>query len=102
MFIQENCVMSSKIVFGLIPVLWLAGCSNPADNVPKAAVSNTNAAPGEAAKRAAPENDGKFFAFGPDSSSVDFVGSKVTGSHKGGFKKFAGEFRVVNGKLAES
>jgi polyisoprenoid-binding protein YceI len=42
----------------------------------------------------------KTFAFGPDSSTVEFVGSKVTGSHKGGFKKFAGELNVENGALA--
>jgi polyisoprenoid-binding protein YceI len=30
------------------------------------------------------------------------VGSKVTGSHTGGFNKFTGELRVANGKLSPS
>ena len=35
-----------------------------------------------------------YFAFGPSSSAIAFFGSKVTGSHNGGFRNFAGEFRV--------
>ena len=32
-------------------------------------------------------------------SKIGFVGSKVTGSHNGGFKNFAGTFQVANGKI---
>ena len=33
---------------------------------------------------------------------MGFIGSKVTGSHNGGFKKLSGEFRVANGKVADT
>ena len=78
----------------------LAGCAkNPAEDVPKADVS---AASNAAASSASPSGAGKTYAFGPNGSSIDFVGSKVTGSHKGGFKQFAGELNVVNGKVADA
>lgn len=84
-------------ICGLGAVVLLVGCSNPADNVPAAAISSqTNAA--DAAKAPSAANE-KYFAFGPQGSTVDFVGSKVTGSHKGGFKNFAGELKVVKGQI---
>ena len=88
-----------KNLVHLVPVLLLWGCSNPADNVPAAKVSSTNttetaAVPTPGATRA--------YAVTPDSSTIDFLGSKVTGSHKGGFKKFDGEMAVVDGRLANS
>lgn len=84
----------------IVTFVALAGCAkNPAEDVPKADVSSaTNAAAGSSASAAA----GKTYAFAPESSSIDFVGSKVTGSHKGGFKQFAGELNVVNGKVADT
>ncbi len=32
-------------------------------------------------------------------SKIGFVGSKVTGSHEGGFRKFAGKFAIAEGKM---
>ena len=81
----------------LIPLVALYGCAkNPADDVAKADVSSATNAP--ATSTAA----GKTFAFSPDSSSIGFVGSKVTGRHNGGFRKFAGELHVENGKIADT
>jgi polyisoprenoid-binding protein YceI len=83
---------------GIVPLLLL-GCSNPADDVPKAEVTaaRANAPAVELASL-----EGMVFAFGPANSRIDYIGSKVTGSHDGGFHNFAGEFRVVNGRLANS
>jgi polyisoprenoid-binding protein YceI len=81
-------------------VVALAGCAkNPADNVPKADVSSSTNTPGTSASAA---GSTKTYAFGPNNSSVEFVGSKVTGSHKGGFKQFAGELNVASGKVADT
>jgi polyisoprenoid-binding protein YceI len=81
----------------LVPFIGLVGCAkNPADNVPKADVTSTATAP------STPSADGKTFAFGPGPSAIGFVGSKVTGRHNGGFRKFAGELRVANGKIADT
>lgn len=86
-----------KTLLGTFPLLLLLGCSNPADNVPAAAVKSATNATGTAS-----DSGGHFFAFGPDSATIEFIGSKVTGSHHGGFRNFAGEFTVVNGQLADS
>jgi len=80
-----------------VPLILLIGCGNPANNVPKAAVSSeTNTE----ATATAPASADKVFAINPTDSKIEFIGSKVTGSHKGGFTKFTGEFRVADGKLA--
>ena len=78
-----------------IALCVMTGCSDPADKVQKTAASEpkkTDAAPAAAGKeytiRAA--------------SKVNFVGSKVTRSHNGGFTNFAGKFQVANGKITGS
>jgi len=96
--------MKASFIAVLLPTVLLMGCSNPADNVPAASVSSETNTPAQAQASTTPppsQADGKTFAFGPDSSKVEFVGSKVTGSHNGGFQKFAGELKVVNGKIAD-
>jgi polyisoprenoid-binding protein YceI len=81
-----------------IPIAVMFGCGNPADNVPKAAISSdTNA--GESVPQARDAAD-RVFAINPKDSKIEFIGSKVTGSHKGGFTNFTGELRVADGKLA--
>ncbi len=89
-----------RALIGIIPAIGLLGCGNPADNVPAASVSAASNA--KADGKTAPDSAGRTFAFGPDASTIDFIGSKVTGSHPGGFKNFAGEFRVVNDRLADT
>ncbi len=88
-------------LFSILSVALLFGCSNPADKIAEAKVSSTNAAT-ETKISAAPETNSRSFVFGPENSSIGFIGSKVTGSHNGGFKKFAGELHVANGKLADA
>jgi len=74
--------------------LFLASCSeNPADNVPSADVSEA-AAPSENAPAPEAAADVEVYTF-TDASKIGFVGSKVTGSHEGGFKKFSGTFNVA-------
>lgn len=68
--------------------LFLAGCSNPADDTESAkvadALSDVEAAAGATS-----------YTISPD-SKISFVGSKVTGSHDGGFKSFDGTIAVVD------
>ena len=87
----------------ILPVIVLLGCSNPADKVPEAkvtSVTNTPAAEAKPAETPAPAP--RSFVINPDNSTINFIGSKVTGSHNGGFKKFVGELHVANGKLADA
>ena len=87
-----------KILTGVLPlVVMMVGCGNPADNVPKAAVSSDTNAEETAA---APASTDKVFALSGKDSKIDFIGSKVTGSHAGGFTNFTGELRMTDGKLA--
>lgn len=86
--------MKNLSLLAAVACLSLTACSkNPADNVPAADVKSAAPAPAAAAVA-------KTYAFGPETSKVGFVGSKVTGSHAGGFAKFAGELNVVDGKVA--
>lgn len=71
------------------------GCDNPADHVPKADVAE----PREAAPPPPEAMTLEYFTLTPD-STIGFVGSKVTGSHDGGFKKFQGQLTTLGGKLA--
>ena len=89
-----------KSASAIIPFTFLLGCSNPAKDVPAASVEKASDSATNVA--ATPEPEGRYFVFGPTNSAIAFTGSKVTGSHNGGFRNFAGEFKVVNGGLAKT
>jgi polyisoprenoid-binding protein YceI len=67
-------------------VFTLASCENPADGTADAEVSD--------AVEIAAESEGAVRYVITRDSEISFVGSKVTGSHDGGFKDFAGHFSV--------
>ena len=85
-----------KIQIIALPILLLAACSNPADKVPAAQVSSST----NTAAAASSGAEGRVLAINPAASKVEFIGSKVTGSHSGGFTNFSGELKVANGKLS--
>lgn len=68
----------------------LVGCDDPADDVAAASTVTPEAA--ETPANEAPPSDAvaETLNFSNEGSSVGFVGSKVTGSHEGGFNEFAG------------
>lgn len=71
--------------------LFAAGCSNPADKIESAKVA-------DAVKAVEAVASAVNYTISPD-STISFVGSKVTGSHDGGFKTFAGTIAVAGGKI---
>jgi len=73
----------------------ITGCSDPADKVAKAAASDPKK------PEAAPASGNKEYTVRA-ASKVNFVGSKVTRSHNGGFTNFAGKIQVANGKITGS
>ena len=74
---------------------WMA-CSNPADNVPAAAVAEPVEAP------AAPvDGTAQVFTLS-EGTTIGFIGSKITGSHDGGFRGFDGEITLIDGDPAGS
>jgi polyisoprenoid-binding protein YceI len=85
----------------LLVALWVVGCANPADDKPKAVT--TEAKPEESAPKetatpttpatgteATPAANAKTVPISSADSKIEFIGSKVTGSHNGGFKSFTG------------
>ncbi len=74
---------SAKTLTVVLPLLLIAACANPATDKPRAVTSE--AAPVTSATVA-----GEKYSITPENSKIEFVGSKVTGSHHGSFGKFSG------------
>ena len=62
----------------------LTACGNPATN-------KSQAVTGEAAQVSPQAVGGQKYAITPENSKIEWVGSKVTGSHTGSFQKFNGQ-----------
>lgn len=85
--------------------LFVSACENPAANKTKATVNNTNTTtttPANTATAPVKVAKGEAVSINQETSKVEFTGSKVTGKHVGGFKKFTGTIDLVNGKAEES
>jgi polyisoprenoid-binding protein YceI len=86
----------SAIVSLFSLLVLVAACNDPASSVNKAVTS-------EAQKAASPQTaGGQKYAITPQNSKIEFVGSKVTGSHNGSFEKFNGEIHYTNNDPAQS
>ena len=81
-----------RLAILLTGLLFITACSNPASDKPQALTN-------EAAPVAAisPAVQGERYLISPENSKIEFIGSKVTGSHNGSFKKFAGAI-IFNGQ----
>jgi polyisoprenoid-binding protein YceI len=87
-------------VFTIVSITAVVGCDDPSKKQPTAtvgsAVTATSATPASAT--AATET----LPFSNASSKIQFVGSKVTGSHEGNFQKFQGNVILAGGKAEGS
>jgi polyisoprenoid-binding protein YceI len=81
----------------LIAAALTYACANPAANKPKATVGNVQPE-SNSANTAAVET----LAITPENSKVEFVASKVTRSHQGSFKQFAGKIDLVPNSIPDS
>lgn len=90
-------IQTYPIAAAAIAGLFIVSCAeNPADNTPSAEVSDPTE---ESASTTEPAPAGETTSYEfTEESTIGFVGSKVTGSHEGGFKKFSGSFSVADGK----
>lgn len=77
----------------------LAGCADPAEQSPDAKV-NDSAATGSSPQSANPV-EGTAYNFTP-ATKIEFEASKMTGSHKGGFKTFTGSVTVPGDDLTKA
>ncbi len=93
--------MKTAALFGtaLVLALALSGCANPADDVPAADVAQEAAAP---APDAVPSPSQTRVFEVAEGSTISFVGSKITGSHDGGFHGFEGTVTLVDGDPEKS
>lgn len=89
----------SRFTLAVLPIALLlgqAGCEDPAKDKPKATV--TSAAPATTTAAAPLPAGAETLAVDSATSSIGFVGAKVTGNHKGTFQKFTGSISLVGGK----
>jgi polyisoprenoid-binding protein YceI len=88
--------------------LFAAACEDPAANKVKATVNEPGTAKPAAlanspnASTATVAVKGEALTITPETSAVEFTGSKVTGKHDGGFKQFYGTIDLVNNKPTDS
>src|SRR5260370_6706526 len=88
----ENQNMRSYLTMAIIILATLTfGCANPAANKPKATVAN--AAPETVPTVSSGAETPHIIS--PENSKIEFVAAKVTRSHNGSFKRFAGELDFV-------
>jgi polyisoprenoid-binding protein YceI len=94
--------------FRTVPVHMLAlgvlvlgglGCADPAADKPQAEVREAAAVPAPSVETTMAATT---FTIVPEESSINFVGSKVTGSHDGGFNEFSGTIGLVGNDPTKS
>ena len=79
-----------KVVFIVILAALTYGCANPAANKSKATVANAQPESNPAQPAGA-----ERLVISPENSKVEFIAAKVTRSHQGWFKQFAGTIDLV-------
>jgi polyisoprenoid-binding protein YceI len=91
--------MRKYLTLVILLIMALAyGCANPAANKPKASVAN--AAPESQSAR--PVGAEAPLVISPENSKVEFVAAKVTRSHQGSFKQFAGKIDLAPNNIPDS
>lgn len=75
---------SGMLVTILSGLLFVTACTDPA-------ADKTKAVTGEAAQVSPATVQGQRYQITPQNSQIEFVGSKVTGSHNGSFQNFSGQ-----------
>lgn len=91
-------MMIRSALFVSIAALSLAACKDPAEGTTKATVKDAQPVAAAPAAPAALE----ALAISSENSKIAFVGSKVTGSHDGGFKSFKGTIHLDPSKFEAS
>lgn len=84
-------------------LLALAACEDPAKGKSKAVT--TEAMPNAISRNAPqskPSANATRYDFDPSTSKIEWVGSKVTGKHEGGFRQFHGFVSLVDGTPEKS
>ncbi|MEO7660454.1 MAG: YceI family protein, partial [Pyrinomonadaceae bacterium] len=100
--------MKTLILIIFAAAALMAGCADPAANKPKAETAEpVSTEPikievGQTDSTLAVKTKGTAIPIDPATSKIEFVGSKVTGKHEGGFRSFEGVIDLVNDKAVDS
>ena len=89
-----------SLVFALVAGFGVTGCADPTEGKPKAVVQESTRR--DTARPELPSKPGVGYSITTAHSHVSFVGSKVTGSHDGGFKSFGGQIDLVDADPTQS
>lgn len=84
--------IAAVLIVGIAVIMNLP--ENPAKDLPRAQDSNESTTPTNRE-----QTDAAITYNFLEESTIDFTGSKVTGSHDGGFKAFEGSFTLDGGQL---
>jgi len=105
------------VLAALVVPVNISGCGNPADDVAPAKVSAPKSVPSPTSGASAPASSSsttsasvaralpkgaEALPITPETSKIEFVGSKVTGKHDGGFKSFSGVWGLLPEKVEAS
>jgi polyisoprenoid-binding protein YceI len=105
------------VIAALAAQVNISGCGNPADDVAPAKVSEAKSVPTSGTGAGAPAasspttrttvalalpNGALALPITPETSKIEFIGSKVTGKHDGGFKSFSGVWGLMPEKVEAS
>lgn len=83
-------------------LLALVACEDPAKGKSKAVTTEATATAAPNAVEAKTAASVTRFDFDDTSSRIEWVGSKVTGKHEGGFHRFRGAVSLVDGEFEKS
>lgn len=85
----------------LLP-LTLGACADPAADAPDAVVSDVQVDTSDTTAADTTDGGMRSYSIDPAGSAIGFVGSKVTGSHDGGFGTFEGTISMTPGDPTQS
>jgi len=89
--IHNKCSLLSNVALCLLGLSVLStGCKSELDNKPKATVTDVKADVAKTDQAKNEKSGAKSLPLDSGASKVEFVGAKVTGDHKGEFKKISG------------
>lgn len=100
--------MKILLFFILAAAAIMSACADPAANKPKAqtaepvTIEPLTIEVGKTDSTREVKTKGTAVPIDPETSKIEFVGSKVTGKHEGGFTSFEGTIDLVNEKTVES
>jgi polyisoprenoid-binding protein YceI len=114
---KANSPIAFLVLAALAAGANISGCGNPADDVAPAKVSEAKSVPSPGSGATAPvanssatsatvaralPKGAQALPITTETSKIEFIGSKVTGKHDGGFKSFSGVWGLMLEKVEAS